>query len=376
MALPSESELISAIQQLKSYTELSDEDTQLIVVAASLLGSSGRTSSSTLGGTSNTSSKGGYATTAISTRLPTSGSTATYAANDVYGSTFELVEFGEGSSVILTTIKLLFNIAALPSGMSGFSLFLYSQNPTAIPDNAAFSISSTDKPTLLTPLGIYLNAASLAIGGGLVVIDIDNRNIQIPLTGTSVWGRLVTHGSFMPTSPSETVNITTLTLATADIPQAGYKSSAVSIRANTSGALAAYAANDVYGSTFQLSGIGIPGFAMVTNVSLMFNITTLPVGMGAFLLFLYKNNPILLADNDAFSISVADKTNLLTPTGIYLGIAKTAIGGGLVVLEAPEINRQIELVGTSVWGRLVTINNFTPANPSETVDIIVQTVGI
>lgn len=138
-----------------------------------------------------------------------------------------------------------------------------------------------------------------------------------------------------------------------------------------------YFANDVYGSTFKLTNIGTAnGFVILTNIGINFNIATLPVGMGGFTLYLYSSAPSTIPDNAAFSILTTDLPKLLTPEGVYLGTAKLAIGGGLVVLDAPQINRQIPLIEPSVFGRLVTLQGFTPDNNSETATISSLFLGV
>jgi hypothetical protein len=63
----------------------------------------------------------GYNPAATITRA---ANTTPYVANDVYGGAFELANFGSsGGIVILTDVRVTFNITALPSGMAGFSLY-------------------------------------------------------------------------------------------------------------------------------------------------------------------------------------------------------------------------------------------------------------
>lgn len=139
--------------------------------------------------------------------------TTAYTANDVYGSIFELRNIGPsggGGFVFLSSIEIIFNITAVPSGMSGFAIYLYSNSPpSAITDNLPFSLGISDTPSCLTPGGIVL-AASLARGGGSVVaeaLDI-NRLIKLANGSTSLWGYLVILGAFTPAANSETATIT------------------------------------------------------------------------------------------------------------------------------------------------------------------------
>jgi hypothetical protein len=132
----------------------------------------------------------------------------------VYGNAFELQGFGStGGSVILSGIRAIFNFVNLPAGMGNFLLYLYSVTPpTVVTDNGAFSVPPADRLALLTPNGIDLGATQAAVGGGSVVLQADNLNIQFKLTSTSVWGYLVTRSAFTPAAVSETTTITAMTL--------------------------------------------------------------------------------------------------------------------------------------------------------------------
>ncbi len=139
-----------------------------------------------------------------------------YTAGDVYG---DIIEFANITSaadvqVILTSVDIIFNITALPSGMGSFTLFLYNVTPpSAIADNGAFSLPSGDRASILTPAGIALGSAALATGGGSVVLQADNLNLQFKPTSTSLFGYLVTGSAFTPTAVSETATIRARALA-------------------------------------------------------------------------------------------------------------------------------------------------------------------
>ncbi|MHC5827913.1 MAG: hypothetical protein ACYT04_71505, partial [Nostoc sp.] len=111
-------------------------------------------------------------------------------------------------NIILTSVDIIFNISAVPTGMGAFTLFLYSISPpSAIADNGAFSLPSGDRASILTPTGISLGNAALATGGGTVVLEIDNLNLQFQPISTSLFGYLVTSGAFTPAANSETPTI-------------------------------------------------------------------------------------------------------------------------------------------------------------------------
>lgn len=154
-----------------------------------------------------TTQKRGYISTATITRA---ANTTAYSINDVYGNAFELTNIGNTSGhIIITSIDVIFNIAALPSGMSDFTLFLYSTNPvSAITDNNAYSLPTGDRTSILNPVGISLTA-QLARGGGTVVIQKVGINEQYKLASnsTSLFAYLVTNNAFTPSNNSETATI-------------------------------------------------------------------------------------------------------------------------------------------------------------------------
>lgn len=139
--------------------------------------------------------------------------TTPYLVNEVYGPLFELANFSAANKhVFLTSVRITFNLTALPSGM-GFWLYLYSAPPPTIRlDNDTFSVPAVDRyPVLLTPEGIDLGNAKLANGGGSVVLVKEEINQQFKLAtnATSVWGYLVTKSGFTPAAASEVATIVT-----------------------------------------------------------------------------------------------------------------------------------------------------------------------
>lgn len=150
---------------------------------------------------------GGFISSATIQRA---NNTTPYTANDVYGAAFELQNIvgSANGNILLTSIDIILNFATLPNGMGAFTLFLYSVTPpSAIADNGAFSLPSGDRASILTPTGIVLGSAVLATGGGSVVLEIDNLNLQFKPVSTSLFGYLVTSGAFTPAANSETATI-------------------------------------------------------------------------------------------------------------------------------------------------------------------------
>ena len=149
-----------------------------------------------------------------------------------------------------------------------------------------------------------------------------------------------------------------------------YESTATITRAaNTT----AYTANDVYGGVFELTNIGPSGGFVLNSLDIIFNITALPSGMGAFAVYLFNATPpSAITDNLPYSLSSGDRDSIRTLNGLSLTASLAAGGnGGSVVAEALDINRLFKLAtgSTSLWGYLATLSAFIPAANSETATI-------
>ena len=135
----------------------------------------------------------------------------------------------------------------------------------------------------------------------------------------------------------------------------------------------AYTANDVYGGVFELTNIGSSGgYVFISSIDIIFNITALPSGMGAFAVYLYSSTPpSAITDNLPYSLSSGDRTSIMTLNGFSLSASLARGGGGSVVAETLNINQLFKLAtgSTSLWGYLVTLGAFTPAANSETATI-------
>lgn len=147
-----------------------------------------------------------------SASLTRAANTTTYGVNDVIFGAFELANIGNnGGFIAITDIRFLMNITYLPSGIGNLRLFLYSVTPpSAVADNGAFSVPSGDRASLLTPSGISLGTPALALGGGSLVLSLVKINQFFRLTGTSLFGYLVTEGAWVPTANSETATLTVI----------------------------------------------------------------------------------------------------------------------------------------------------------------------
>jgi hypothetical protein len=116
------------------------------------------------------------------------------------------------STAILTGTRLELDIAAVPSGMTFFTLHLYSATPpSAYADNAAWDLPSGDRSVYM---GNVIVGTPVDLGSTLYV-EINNINKMLKLVGGStLYGYLVTATGYTPAANSEVYK---LTLATAAI---------------------------------------------------------------------------------------------------------------------------------------------------------------
>ncbi len=128
-----------------------------------------------------------------------------YAANDVIGATGVggailpfVIGVGSAESIVLNTGLLIYGAAALPTGMTGFRLHIYSAVPDNTADNAAFALVSA--PDIAAYQG-YVTFGTPEVVGGTLVSRATGIAMQCaPLTATTLYGKLQTLGGFTPTS--------------------------------------------------------------------------------------------------------------------------------------------------------------------------------
>ena len=135
-----------------------------------------------------------------------------YAANTVYGGALQLISSVAPLAnqwIIITDIEVIFNLAALPTGMAGFQLYTYGATPpSAVGDTGAFSLPAGDRASIIYPNGLSLGNAALARGGGSVTVQMNNINVPIQLSGaSSFFAYLVSIGAFTPAAALETATI-------------------------------------------------------------------------------------------------------------------------------------------------------------------------
>lgn len=126
--------------------------------------------------------------------------TTAYTAGDVVGGviTFTGATPGNGEGVFVNFASLLWNLAAVPSGMTSFRLHLYSSTPpSAIADNAAWDLQSGDRSAYLG----FIDLGTPADVGASVYVQTSGPNLtmqQVFASSTSLFGYMVTAGGYTP----------------------------------------------------------------------------------------------------------------------------------------------------------------------------------
>lgn len=130
-----------------------------------------------------------------------------YTAGDVVGGVIVLPgQSPQGSDVVIVSCDLRYDTAALPAGIAGFRLYLYGQTPvSALADNAVWDLPSTDRAAFLG----YVDLGSLTDLGSTLFVQIDgvNKQMQLDLLDSALYGYLVTLGGFTPAANSETLRL-------------------------------------------------------------------------------------------------------------------------------------------------------------------------
>lgn len=151
--------------------------------------------------------------------LTRTNDTNAYTANDVVGAatgstaalTFPGIGPSGGGLVYITSSSLEIDIAAVVSGMTTFSLALYSVTPpSALGDNAAWDLPSGDRASFLGQLNL---GTPVDLGSTLYVeTQAINKPIVVP-SGGALYAYLVTLGGWTPAA-SSVLKISLFTLGT------------------------------------------------------------------------------------------------------------------------------------------------------------------
>ena len=138
-----------------------------------------------------------------------------YDALDVVGQdaaanmVFSNVIADEGAAFVIFGARLRIDVAAIPAGMSNFRLHLYNAAPTAIVDNAAYTLPAGDRAKYLG----YVEISGVLDLGDTLWIQATGVNFvgKLAAGSTSLWGILQTVSAYTPTASA--VKTVTLNIA-------------------------------------------------------------------------------------------------------------------------------------------------------------------
>lgn len=140
----------------------------------------------------------------VAVSLTRTNDTNVYAANDVIGAatgstaalTFAAMRSSAGE-IMLTSVALEIDLAAIISGMTSYRLYLYNITPpSALGDNAAWDLPSGDRSSFLG----YVDLGTPVDLGSTLYVETYQINKQLTLSSTSLFGYLVTVGTFTPSA--------------------------------------------------------------------------------------------------------------------------------------------------------------------------------
>lgn len=126
---------------------------------------------------------------------------AAYAAGDVVGGAFEFTGIPKpGKEFLLVRGSLVIGANAIPAGMTSFRQHLYTRTPpSAIADNAAWSLTAADRPYYIG----YYDYGSPADVGDSLHVQTPQINDLFPAYDSGLFGYLVTNGAYTPAAASE-----------------------------------------------------------------------------------------------------------------------------------------------------------------------------
>lgn len=136
-----------------------------------------------------------------------------YTAGDAVGDTggSAILSFASmgltAGHILLTSLLLELDIAAIPAGMTAFRLHLYDAAPDAIADNAPWDLSSAGDR------GKYIGYIDIAqpVDLGSTLVAIEERlglHKKLAAASTTLYGILQTIGGFTPAANSEVYKLT------------------------------------------------------------------------------------------------------------------------------------------------------------------------
>lgn len=143
----------------------------------------------------------GYTASASITRT---NDTNAYTANDVIGAAtgstagIQFSSIGaSGGDIVVTSVELEIDAAAIISGETSYNLYLYNVTPpSALGDNVAFDIPSGDRASFVGKIALGTPVDE----GSTLYIRTDGVNAHVKLSSANLFGYLVTVGAYTPTA--------------------------------------------------------------------------------------------------------------------------------------------------------------------------------
>lgn len=137
-----------------------------------------------------------------------------YTAGDCVGGVIPLGQMGPvGGQILLTSARLRPVLTAVPTGMTYFTLYLYNTSPpSALADNAAWTLASGDLPYFLGSVNLGTPALPTASSAALLS-EVTNIGKQVSLLTDKMWAYLVTAAGYTPAANSEVYTVTAQSLA-------------------------------------------------------------------------------------------------------------------------------------------------------------------
>lgn len=133
-----------------------------------------------------------------------------HATNDVVGATPAALTFAgicpaAGREIILTSTRLRYDAAAIPTGMTSFRLYLYNVTPpSAYADDAPWQLLVGDRASFLG----YLDLGSPVLpstGSTSLIVETNGNQKQVTCASTSLFGYFVTGTAY--TTAASTVSL-------------------------------------------------------------------------------------------------------------------------------------------------------------------------
>ena len=124
----------------------------------------------------------------------------------------------------------------------------------------------------------------------------------------------------------------------------------------------AYTAGDVVGGVINFKGFPANADVLITSADLRIDIASIPSGMTSFRMHLYKERPAsAYVDNDAWDLPSGDRDDYIG----FVDIGAIADLGSTLYVQNSDARMQVRTGLIGLFGYLVTVGAFTPANNSE-----------